>query len=248
MSAQTKSKRDARLQASLGADLAGAAFAEPEPTAAAVGSEHGDPVPPGSASAERVSGDLTPETPCAGGTGEREGADAPSRKAAPNAPVGAERSYSADEVRAIAQSEADRRVSGAKKRWERELGERVESEAKRLADERSAGYCERIAALEGELAAERAASARRERRLAIDAALATAALPPELAPLVEGVAAGEEGAAIEAIARAVDERAKAECARRVVSRAPNAPETKRSLTENEIRALPVARLAELMKG
>ena len=248
MSAQTKSERGIRAEAQLSADAGGAAFAEAVSTASAADTELGAPVPPGSADAERVSGDETPETPCAGGTGEREGAFAPSRKAAPNTARAEKQSYSAEEVRAIAQSEADRRVTGAKKRWERELGERVESEAKRLADEQTSEYAERITALEGELAAERAASARRERRLAIDAALAAAGLPSALAPLVEGVAEGDESAAIEAIARAVDESAKAECARRVVMKAPAAPETKRTLTENEIRALPVARLAELMKG
>ena len=240
-----------RAVAAANAAAGGAAFAEAESTAATVDSGIGVPGSPGSASAERSFGAAAPKEPSAGDPGEREGAEAPSRKAAPQcapAEIGAERSYSADEVRALVQSEADRRVTGAKKRWERELGERIEGEAKRLAEELTAQYGERIAVLEGELAAEREAGARRERRLAIDAALAAAGLPAALAPLVEGVGAGGESEAIAAIKSAVAERALAECAKRIGTTAPAAGETKRSLTENEIRALPVARLAELMKG
>lgn len=248
MSVNKGTKDAVRTAASAGDAAAGAAYAEAESTAAAVGSGIGAPVSPGSATAERASGAAAPDAPCAGDTGVREGASAPSRKAAPDETLAPERTYSADEVRAIAQSEADRRVTGAKKRWERELGDRVEGEAKRLAGQMTAEYGERIAVLEGELAAERAASARRERRLAIDAALAQAGLPAELAPLVEGAAPGGEDAAIEAICRAVEERSREECARRIVSKAPAAAQTKRPLTGNEIRALPVARLAELMKG
>ena len=248
MSAAAEVEAIRRTQASAGDDAGGAAFAEAGTAAAAAVPGIGVPGVPGSADAERSSDAAATEEPCAGTPGEREGAEAPSRKAAPREALAAERSYTADEVRAIVQSEADRRVTGAKKRWEQKLGERVESEAKRLADELTAGYGERIAELEGELAAEREASAKRERRLAIGAALGEAGLPAQLAPLVEGVEIGAESAAIETLRQAVNERALDECAKRVVTRAPAAGETKRSLTENEIRALPVARLAELMKG
>lgn len=156
--------------------------------------------------------------------------------------------YTADEVRAMLQSEADRRVSGAKKRWERELGDRIEEEAKRLAGEMTSEYAERITALEDELSAAHEKSLRRERALEISAALERAALPGELLPMIEAAEAGTEQALIDALRRTVDECSLAECARRVGTKPPSAAETKRALTSEEIRALPVARLAELMRG
>ena len=168
------------------------------------------------------------------------------RRKAPEAPV--DRAYTADEVRAMVQSESDRRVSGARAKWERDLAERVEAEANARAAQLTAAYAERIAELEGDLAAERERSERRERRLAIGAALDAAGLPSELAALVEGVAPGGEAEAIAAVKSAVDERAAAQCARRVASKAPAAGEAKRTLTPSEILSLPVARLSELMKG
>ena len=157
------------------------------------------------------------------------------------------RTYTADEVRAMVQSESDRRVTGARSRWERDLEERVEAEAAARAARLAESDAKRIAELECELAAERERSERRERRLAIASALEAAGLSGELIPLVEGVAPGAEDAAIAAVRSAVDERAAAECARRVVSKPPVAGEAKRALTAEEIAVTPIARLAELMR-
>ena len=157
------------------------------------------------------------------------------------------KTYTADEVRAMVQSESDRRVSGARAKWERDLDERIESEANERAAKLSASYAERVAELEGALAEERAQSARRERRLAIAAALDAAGLSAELIPMVEGVEAGKEDAAIAAVKAVIDERVAAQCARRVASKPPAAGETKRTLSASEIISLPVARLSELMR-
>lgn len=155
--------------------------------------------------------------------------------------------YTADEVRAMLQSEADRRVSGAKKRWEKEFGERVETRSRELAERLTSDYAERIAKLEGELAAALERSRHRERTLEIAAALEKASLPGELLPMVEAVEAGREQEMIDALRRTVDERSLEECTRRLGTRAPAAGGG-RTLTSEEIRSLPVARLAEIMRG
>ncbi len=155
--------------------------------------------------------------------------------------------YTADEVRAMLQSEADRRVSGAKKRWEKEFGDRIETRSRELAERLTSDYAERIAALEGELADAIERSRRRERTLEIAAALERASLPGELLPMVEAAEEGSEQELIDALRRTVDERSLEECARRLGTRGPAAGGG-RTLTTEEIRSLPVARLAEIMRG
>lgn len=155
--------------------------------------------------------------------------------------------YTADEVRTMLQSEADRRVSGAKKRWEKELADRIEVRSRELAEKLTSDYAERIAALEGELAQTLERSRCRERSLEIAAALERASLPGELLPMVEAAEEGREQELIDALRRTVDERSLEECARRLGTRGPAAGGG-RTLTTEEIRSLPVARLAELMRG
>lgn len=155
--------------------------------------------------------------------------------------------YTAEEVRAMLQSESDRRVSGAKKRWEKELAERIETRSRELAERLTSDYTERIAALEEELGTALEGSRRRERSLEIAAALERASLPGELLPMVEAAEEGTEQALIDALRRTVDERSLEECARRLGTKAPTAGGG-RTLTTEEIRSLPVARLAEIMRG
>lgn len=153
--------------------------------------------------------------------------------------------YTAEEVRAMLQSEADRRVSGARKRWEKELGDRIEAEARQLAGKMSSDYAGKIAALEAKLSEALEQNRSRERELEIIAALGRASLPGELLPMVKAAGEGTEQDLIDALRRTVDECTLAECARRIGTKGP-AAETRRSLTSEEIRSLPVARLAELM--
>ena len=158
-----------------------------------------------------------------------------------------ERTYTADEVRAMIQSESDRRVSGARARWERDLDERIGLEAERRAAELTASYAQRVAGLESDLAEAKAQSERRERRLAIIAALEGAGLGTDLLPMVEGVESGSEAQAIAALKNAIEEKVAAECARRVVMKPPAAGSAKPKLTSSEILSLPVAQLSRLMK-
>lgn len=156
--------------------------------------------------------------------------------------------YTADEVRALLQSEGDRRVSGAKKRWERELRDRIGEEAKAIAEEMNAELSERITELESSLTESRQQQKKRERELAISAALAEASLPMELLPLICSVENGSEDSVIDAIGKTVDKKAREMCEKRLTSKAPAAGEICRTLSPEEIRTLPVARLAELMKN
>lgn len=85
--------------------------------------------------------------------------------------------YSAEEVRALLQSEGDRRVSGARRKWEKETEEAIAGEASKRAAELTASLEAERERLCAELEGERERSRQRERELEIVRLLGERDLP-----------------------------------------------------------------------
>lgn len=155
--------------------------------------------------------------------------------------------YTADEVRALLQSEGDRRVAGAKKKWERETEEKIAATAAGMAADMTESLRAEADGLRRALGEAEAARAARERELSLVAALGERGLPRSLLPMILPAEAGTETALIDALCAVVDGMAKREVEARLKSCAPAAASGKRLPTADEVRTLPVAKLAELMR-
>lgn len=177
----------------------------------------------------------------------RDGADK-SRDTAPTAAKAAEKAtYTADEVRALLQSEGDRRVAGAKKKWEKETEEKIAASAEEMARTMTDSLRAEADGLRRALGEAEAEMASRERELALMNKLGERGLPKELLPMILPTEAGTESDVIDAICRVIDGCAKREVEARLRSSAPAAASGKHMPTADEVRTLPVAKLAELMR-
>ena len=152
--------------------------------------------------------------------------------------------YSAEEVRALLQSEGDRRVSGARRKWEKETEEAIAGEASRRAAELTASLEAERERLCAELEGERERSRQRERELEIVRLLGERDLPATLLPLI--MPARDCAEAVGALADTVASLASRETKRRLSSDAPKAAEKGIKFTSEELRTIPVARLQEML--
>ena len=147
--------------------------------------------------------------------------------------------YSAEEVRALLQSEGDRRVSGARRKWEKETEEAIAGEASKRAAELTASLEAERERLCAELEGERERS-----RLEIVRLLGERDLPATLLPLI--MPARDCAEAVGALADTVASLASRETKRRLSSDAPKAAEKGIKFTSEELRTIPVARLQEML--
>ena len=152
--------------------------------------------------------------------------------------------YSAEEVRALLQSEGDRRVSGARRKWEKEAEEAIAGEASKRAAELTASLEAERERLCAELEGERERSRQRERELEIVRLLGERDLPATLLPLI--MPARDCAEAVGALADTVAVLASRETKRRLSSDAPKAAEKGIKFTSEELRTIPVARLQEML--
>ena len=152
--------------------------------------------------------------------------------------------YSAEEVRALLQSEGDRRVSGARRKWEKETEEAIAGEASKRAAELTASLEAERERLCAELEGERERSRQRERELEIVRLLGERDLPATLLPLI--MPARDCAEAVGALADTVASLASRETKRRLSSDAPKAAEKGIKFTSEELRTIPVARLQEML--
>lgn len=152
--------------------------------------------------------------------------------------------YSAEEVRALLQSEGDRRVSGARRKWEKETEEAIAGEASKRAAELTASLEAERERLCAELEGERERSRQRERELEIVRLLGERDLPATLLPLI--MPARDCAEAVGALADTVAVLASRETKRRLSSDAPKAAEKGIKFTSEELRTIPVARLQEML--
>ena len=152
--------------------------------------------------------------------------------------------YSAEEVRALLQSEGDRRVTGARRKWEKEAEEAIAGEASRRAAELTASLEAERERLCAELEGERERSRQRERELEIVRLLGERDLPATLLPLI--MPARDCAEAVGALADTVAALASRETKRRLSSDAPKAAEKGIKFTSEELRTIPVARLQEML--
>ena len=152
--------------------------------------------------------------------------------------------HSAEEVRALLQSEGDRRVSGARRKWEKETEEAIAGEASKRAAELTASLEAERERLCAELEGERERSRQRERELEIVRLLGERDLPATLLPLI--MPARDCAEAVGALADTVASLASRETKRRLSSDAPKAAEKGIKFTSEELRTIPVARLQEML--
>ena len=152
--------------------------------------------------------------------------------------------YSAEEVRALLQSEGDRRVTGARRKWEKEAEEAIAGEASRRAAELTASLEAERERLCAELEGERERNRQRERELEIVRLLGERDLPATLLPLI--MPARDCAEAVGALADTVAALASRETKRRLSSDAPKVAEKGIKFTSEELRTIPVARLQEML--
>ena len=191
-------------------------------------------------SADTADGDIMPVT----SKKENECAADGDDHAAPSDGQGGGAVYSAEEVRALLQSEGDRRVSGARRKWEKEAEEAIAGEASRRAAELTASLEAERERLCAELEGERERSRQRERELEIVRLLGERDLPATLLPLI--MPASDCVGAVGALADTVAALASRETKRRLSTQAPKAAEKGIKFTSEELRTIPVARLQEML--
>lgn len=171
-------------------------------------------------------------------------------KIIPNTESGAESeekvSYSADEVKALLQAEGDRRVSGARRKWERESREATEAEARRIACEMTDELIRETEELHACLELEREKSHRREREISVMHSLEKRSLPVELLPLIMAVDEESTEETADTLSRIISECASRETEKRLLSSKPRASSKGICLSSEEILNTPVAKLQELM--
>lgn len=155
--------------------------------------------------------------------------------------------YTAEEVRALLQSEGDRRVSGARRKWEREMGGEIESAAKERARELTTELSAEAEGLRIALAEAERKMAHRERELNVMRGLDARSLPQSLLPLFMAAEEGSEEALMESLSAVIADEAARRVRDRLGAPAPSVPPKKRVPTDEEYRTLPVATLQEMLR-
>lgn len=155
--------------------------------------------------------------------------------------------YSEKEVRLLLQSEGDRRVSGARRRWEREMVGEIAAAAEIRARELTRELEERELELRESLEETRRLMAYRERELGVIRSLDSRSLPVKLLPVFMAVEEGTEEELMDSLSRVIEEEARSRVRDRLASPAPVLPPKKRLPTEEEYRTLPVATLQKMLR-
>ena len=155
--------------------------------------------------------------------------------------------YTAEEVRALLQSEGDRRVSGARRKWEKEMGDEIESAAESRARELTDQLNSEKENLRVALAEAEEKMAHRERELSVMRGLDSRALPQKLLPIFMAAEQGSEEELMDSLTAVIADEAARQVMERLASPAPTVPPKKRVPTEEEFRTLPVAELQRMLK-
>lgn len=155
--------------------------------------------------------------------------------------------YTAEEVRSLLQSEGDRRVSGARRKWEREMGDEIASAAEDRARELTSQLSAEADELRAALIETERKMAYRERELTVMRGLDERSLPKELLPLFMAAEEGTEVGLMESLSAAIAEEAARQVIERLGAPAPVISPKKRVPTEEEYRTLPVATLQEMLR-
>lgn len=155
--------------------------------------------------------------------------------------------YTVEEVRAMLQAEGDRRVSGARRKWEREMGDEIVSCAEERAREMTLELSAEAEELRAALAESEKKMARRERELRVMRGLDERSLPRGLLPLFMAVEEDREVELMESLSSAIAEEAKRQVIERLGAPAPIVVPKKRVPTDEEYRTLPVATLQRMMR-
>lgn len=155
--------------------------------------------------------------------------------------------YTAEEVRALLQSEGDRRVSGARRKWEKEMGTEIESAAQSRARELTDQLNCEAETLRAALAEAEEKMAHRERELSVMRGLDSRALPQKLLPIFMAAEQGTEEELMDSLTAVIADEAARQVMERLSSPAPTVPPKKRVPTEEEFRTLPVAELQRMLR-